>query len=105
MDLELTKDAEKLVAAAYKEYLEKRKAGADKSSAKLFPCTSMMQKYFPEYSLQDYKETVAELCRAFRCSMFMDGSFLLNDAAIVYMETRFKNGLKDALSFLAQFIP
>lgn len=105
MDLVLTKDAEKLVAAAYKEYLEKRKSGVDKSSAKLCQCADMMQKYFPESSLQDYKETAAELCRAFGCSMFMNGSFLLNDAAITYMENRFKNGAKDTLSFLAQFIP
>lgn len=30
---------------------------------------------------------------------------MLNDFAIVYMENRFKNGIVDTLSFLAQFIP
>lgn len=105
MELILTKDAQKLVAAAYKEYLEKRKFGVDKTNAKHFTCAELHDKYFNNFSLQDYKETVAEMCRAFHCSMFLDGGFLLNDFAIAYMENRFKNGLVDALTFLAQFIP
>lgn len=105
MELVLTKDAQKLVAAAYKEYLEKRKSGVDKTNAKHFTCKELHERYFADFSSRDYKETVAEMCRAFHCSMYMDGGFMLNDFAIVYMENRFKNGLTDALSFLAQFIP
>lgn len=105
MELVLTKDAQKLVAVAYKEYLEKRKSGVDKTNSKHFSCSEIHEKYFNDFSLRDYKETVAEMCRAFNCSMYMDGGFMLNDFAIVYMENRFKNGIKDVLSFLSQFIP
>lgn len=105
MELNLTKDAQKLIAAAYKEYLEKRKSGIDKTNAKYFSAKELHKKYFNDFALQDYKETVAEMCRAFNCSMYMDGGFMLNDFAIVYMENRFKKGLTDAVSFLAQFIP
>lgn len=105
MELILTKDAQKLVAVAYKEYLEKRKSGIDKINAKNFTCKDIHEKYFSDFSIRDYKATVAEMTRAFHCPMYMDGGFMLNDSAIVYMENRFKNGLTDTLSFLAQFIP
>lgn len=105
MELNLTKDAQKLVAAAYKEYLEKRKSGVDKTNAKYFTYKELYKKYFSDFTQRDYTETVAEMCRAFDCSMYRDGSFMLNDFAIVYMENRFKKGLTDAVSFLAQFIP
>lgn len=105
MELVLTKDAQKLVAAAYKEYLERRNSGVDKINAKSFDGREFQTKYFPEISLRDYRETVSEMCRAFGCKYFLNGGFLLNDVAIAYMENRFKNGLKDTVSFLAQFIP
>lgn len=105
MELNFTKDAQKLVAAAYKEYLEKRKNGVNKANAKFFTPEELHTKYFKDFAFKDYKETVAEVCRAFKCSMHMDGGFVLNDCAIVYMENRFKNGVVDVLSFLAQFIP
>lgn len=105
MELNFTKDAQKLVAAAYKEYLDKRKNGIDKVNSKHFSVKELHQKYFSDFTDRDYKETVAEMCRAFDCSMYMDGGFMLNDFAIAYMENRFKNGLADTLSFLAQFIP
>lgn len=55
--------------------------------------------------MEDYKDIVASMTRAFDCTMYLSGGFLLNDSAIVYMESRFKNGVKDVLSFLAQFVP
>lgn len=105
MDVDLTRDAQKMVAAAYKEYLEKRKSGVSKSDAKLFSANELYNKYFKSMLLADYDETTNEMCRAFGCKMFIDGGFMLSDEAIIYMENRFKNGITDTLSFLAQFIP
>lgn len=105
MDIPLTKDAEKLVAAAYKRYLEKRKSGVSKALAKRISVEEIQPVYFSDLTREDYLETVAEMCRALGCTMFFGGAFLLNDLSIVYMENRFQNGLKDTLGFLAQFIP
>lgn len=105
MEIVFTKDAQKLVAACYKSYLEKRKSGIDKTNAKYCDINVLQPSYFPDISRHDYKETAAELCRAMQCRMFLDGSFMLSDAAICYMENRFKDGVKDTLSFLSQFIP
>lgn len=105
MDLNLTKDGQRLVAAAYKEYLEKRKSGINKANAKIIYPKDVHEKYFKGLTVSDYNETVSEICRAFDCRKYMDGAFCLNDSAIVYMENRFKNGIVDAMSFLAQFIP
>lgn len=105
MDILLTKDAEKMIAAAYKGYMEKRKNGISKAQAKHFSAEELRPHYFSDMNFSDYKETVAEMCRAIGATMFMDGGFCLNDAAIVYMENCFQNGAADTLSFLAQFIP
>ncbi len=105
MDVDLTREAQKMVAAAYKEYLKKRKAGVSKANAKLFSEDELYNKYFKSMLLADYDETVREMCRAFGCKMYINGGFMLSDDAIIYMENRFKNGITDTLSFLAQFIP
>lgn len=105
MEPVLTRDAQKLVAAAYKVYLERRESGMDKLNAKYFSVQHLKNDYFNECAFRDYIETVHEMCRAFGCKAYINGSFQLNDATISYMENRFKNSVKDALSFLAQFIP
>lgn len=105
MDIILTKDAQKLVAAAYKEYLMKRKNGIDKIKAKYFVDMNLKETYFPDYTNNDYYETVSEMSRALGCKQYLNGAFCLSDQAIVYMENRFKEGLTDTVSFLAQLIP
>ena len=102
--MELTKDAKKVICAAYAVYLEKRKLGVSKSSAKTVQREDVL-KHLPGMSLQDYSETRSEIKRALVCTTYCNGSFVLPDSAIIYMENRYKNGLKDVLSFLAQFIP
>lgn len=105
MEINLTRDAEKLAVAAYKVYLAEREKGASKDDAKDIEVQDIQPIYFSDTSLHDYFDTVAEMTRAFGCKMYIDGSFYLNDKFIAYMENRFKNGIKEALSFLAQFIP
>lgn len=103
--MELTRDAEKLVAVAYKEYLKRIDDGVPRVQAKCFEPQEIQPIYFEKYSMENYKDIVASMTRAFDCTMYLSGGFLLNDSAIVYMESRFKNGVKDVLSFLAQFVP
>lgn len=104
MEINLTKDAQKLEALIYKEYLSRRKAGMSKSTAKEFE-----DDFFNEISdlmpYDDAIESFQELKTAFPIKDYIDGSFDLSNEIIVHMENRFINGAKDVLSFLSQFIP
>lgn len=108
--MELTKDAEKLICVMYKRYLEKRSSGQSKSEANYFGDTyTIYESFFPHESLDDIDEFVWELKRA----DFISGDYgdnILSDISItsnglIYMENRFKNGIKDVLTFLSNFIP
>lgn len=102
--MELTKDAKRVLCAAYAVYLEQRERGVSKSAAKNIQQKDVLA-HLNNMDPRDYLETRSEIKRALGCKTYMDGSFVLPDAAIIHMENRFKNGIKDALSFLAQFIP
>lgn len=65
--MELTKDAKKVICAAYAVYLEKRKLGVSKSSAKTVQREDVL-KHLPGMSLQDYSETRSEIKRALGCT-------------------------------------
>ncbi|MCD7805391.1 MAG: hypothetical protein LUH03_09695 [Oscillospiraceae bacterium] len=105
MNVELTRDGERMTATIYNAYLEKRKAGQSKNVAKMFSGRALKQEYFPGESQADFSDTLREVTRTFSCRMSIDGSFELSDSLIIYMENRFRNGIKDTASFLAQFIP
>lgn len=105
MDMKLTRDAEKLATALYKSYLEKRESGQLKHESKLFYPEKVWKQYFPKENEADFEETLNEFLRAVPCKRYVDGEYVLCDAFIIYMENRFKNGLKDVISFLTQFIP
>lgn len=106
MPVQLTKDTDKFVCVIYKRYLELRKFGADKSAAGHFPQIQELRALlFPNTSVSDLVGCISEAGKAFNMYVFIDGSFDLNDEIILYMENRFKNGLLEVVSFLAQFIP
>lgn len=105
MDIKLTRDAEKVVAVLYKSYLERRKSGESKSDAKFCYPDEIRSRYLPKENPDDFAETLNEVFRVFPCKRFVDGGLVIDDSLIVYMENRFKNGLMDVASFLAQFIP
>ena len=83
--MELTKDADKVLCVIYKEYLEKRKSGVDKSSAKCFVFDFPDSKQVKMKHV-DISETVCELSRLDMVTLYIDGGYKLTDAAIVYME-------------------
>ena len=103
--MELTKDADKLICAMYKAYLESRKAGTDKFRALHFTYSDIAT-YKPciNWSRADIRHTEDELVRNGFGKCYMDGSFFANDQFIVYMENRFKNGLSELVDFLTKFI-
>ena len=104
--MQLTKDSDKIACLIYKEYLNKRKRGEPKSSAKHF-----LRNFYSEinalssWNPKDIKETINELQRAGCVKKYMDGGFVLLDDFIIYMENRFKNGLVEVTDFIAKFIP
>ena len=102
--MKLTKDAQKLLAYSYKEYLQNRKQGKDKKRAK-YISNELMSKNFPKLSSSDYLCTVTELCQSGGGKRYADGSFELSDEAIVFMENKFSDDLKGVIGFISQLIP
>lgn len=108
--MELSKDAQKLIHLMYKNYLEKRHSGLPKSDATVFGSSQdIHDNLLPDWIIEDINETCRELDSADMLDCFYaDGDVYyshLSDSCIVYMENRFKKGMKDLLSFIAQFIP
>ncbi|WP_195543659.1 hypothetical protein [Massiliimalia timonensis] len=104
--MELTKDADLLVCCAYKEYLTRRKSGVPKSQANIFnPDFKESSPKLSEWLLDDYMYTIGELKRAGLAKMYIDGTFIITDQGVIYMENRFKNGLKEITDFVSKFMP
>lgn len=109
-DIQLTKDSEKLICSLYKNYLEQRKNGISKANAKCFGSShNIHENIVPEWTFEDVDETCRELNRnSFLNVSYYDdicGIVILSDNAIVYMENRFKNGIKEVSDFISKFIP
>lgn len=106
MDVSITKDSDQMLCLLYKEFLKRRKDGLSKADARHFADGSIAQippmDTWPETDISD---AMLELSRANLLRITIGGDCYLKDEAIFFMENRFKNGLKDVLSFLAQFIP
>ena len=105
MDAIVTKDAEKMLCTLYKAYLERRKSGAPKQSARRFEAA-----YFPTtepFASMDYRDVddaKLELSRKGLLRVILGGDCDITDDALVYLDNRFKDGLVSVISFLAQFI-
>lgn len=105
-DVVLSKDAEKVICIIYKDYLERRKNGEPKRNAQCYTSISdLSARLFPKLNELDLQDTINELARCFNFKRYTAGGFVLSDDAIIYMENRFKNGLVEVISFIAQFIP
>jgi len=110
MGLELTKDSDKLICLIYRIYLEERKAGNSKTKAKMLGSSQNIHRSIvPSWTYEDVDETCKELSRVglLNCS-YADNvvSFCyLSDSAIIYMENRFANGLRDLLGYLSKIAP
>lgn len=103
MDTVLTKDAEKLLCLIYKDYLEKRKGGLPKSSARTYSERSDLPlSVLDHFSSKDAWDTIRELKRTGFVRGYSYSGFMLTDQAIIYMENRFPNGIKQVLEWLGK---
>lgn len=103
-DILLSKDADKTLCLIYKEYLSRRKNNVCKSDASRFRA-SELENLFPSVNQRDFMTDLNELKKNNLVKLFIEGSFILNSDAIVYMENRFKNGLIEVTDFISKFLP
>lgn len=98
----LTKTADKFLCLTYAVYLKRIKEGMSRSDARIFdPTEPWRNEVFSDLSRNDYMDAIGELCDSLGVEMEMSGDFTLNSSTIVYMENRFKNGLKDVLGYVS----
>ena len=102
----ISKDADKLLCVLYKEFLNRRKNGFTKMAARRFKAgTIPTLEPITDWQASDITDAMLELAKADLLRILLGGDCDLNDQAIIYMENWFKDGLKEVLSFLANFIP
>ena len=106
MEIKLTKEADKLLAVMYNEYLTRRKEGQGKSSARCFEETYLAGltpiSAWPE---EDVFDAINELGRKGLAKVYISGSCVLTDDAIAILEDRFVDGLKEVAQHIVQLIP
>lgn len=106
-EIRLTKDADALLCVLYKEYLDRRKNGTSKRTARFFGGSQHIQAtLMTKWSADDVNETCYELSENDMLSCFSADNVVcesaLTDTAIVYMENRFKDGLSTFFQHLEQ---
>nr|DAR41397.1 MAG TPA: hypothetical protein [Caudoviricetes sp.] len=94
MEIELTRAAKKSLAVLYKEYRQRINAGMKKAQAISF-----------ENCSEDILESRNELKAAGLVKVDILGNIQLTDKAIIFMEGKAWDTIKEWLSFGAQFIP
>ena len=106
MKITLTKDADKFLCIIYKDFLQRRKSGLSKSEAKEFDEDyHLTNSDFYQWHQDDIDESKMELGQKGLVHIWMGGSFYIEDNGIIYMESRFKNGLKEMIDIVSKFIP
>lgn len=100
--MQLTKDTDKMFCLIYEEYLNRRKIGFPKSSAVSFEHPEALQCDFLQgIHEDDIHSAIHELHRNKLIRKYVDDSFNLSDDGIIYMENRFKNGIKEVLEYIS----
>lgn len=105
MTLRLTRDSDALICLLYKHYCQQLKRGISKSDAKQFGGSPEIHKSIaPKWTFENVDETCKELSRAGLLNCYCAENIVwdssLSDEGIIYMENRFKDGLKDVLEYL-----
>ena len=106
MNIQLTKDADKLIAIVYKEYLSRRKNKISKSLAANFELDELLSlDKLSSWLTDDIEDTLAELHQKNIIYMDLGFTFDITDDGIIYLENRFKNNMQEATDFITKFIP
>jgi len=93
----ITKESYKMLCLLYEEYLVRRDTMSRQSSLEFNHVPDFVKVHIKE---TDCHDCLIELKDNNLIKLYVDGGFLLTDAAIVYMENRFKKGASEVLSFL-----
>ena len=100
--MEFTTDTSKVLTAIYKTYLERRKDGQSKLNAKHFDLEFYKGiSYLSSWSEDDICDSLSELSKAKFIKEYISGDFEVQDALIIQMENRFKNGIAEVSKYLA----
>ena len=109
MEKKLTNDADKLLGYMYKNYLERRKTGESRDNAIRMGDVEGIAQVAPKTKHEDIADLCRELDRAGYLQVYYADDTVytswLTPDAIIYLENRFKDGIKGVLGFLSQFIP
>lgn len=106
MNLKITRDADAFICVLYREYLSARKSGRTIEQAQFFEDDINIQsRFFPKWHLED----ITHLCFYLEEKGLLDVfeadvrayKVYLSDAGIVYMESRFPDGIAQVLSTIA----
>ena len=105
MEIKLTKEADKLLAVMYREYLSRRKEWQGKGSAKDFDWMYLAGRTpisaWPEGDLSD---ALNELKRHGLATVYITGDCELSDDAIAILEDRFVDGLVAVTAYVSQLM-
>lgn len=103
--MEFTKDTSKILTAIYKAYLERRNNGQSKSEAKHFELEFYKDiSCLSSWSEDDICDSLSELGKAGFIKEYISGDFMVQDALIIQMEKRFKNGISEVTKYLADLV-
>lgn len=106
MEIKLTKEADKLLLAAYHEYLSRRRAGLTRSNSRCFADGYWSTRApFDAWLPGDLYDVECELVRKGLLARHITGETALKDDAIAILEDRFSDGLKSLTSYISQLIP
>ena len=102
---ELTKETQKLICLVYREYLERRKNGFSRDNAAFFRFNFANDiPQLLKYNSDDLESCLTELSKKLYVKKYIDGGFKLESKGIAMMETRFRNGIKEVLSFVKEIV-
>lgn len=105
----LTNEQKYLLVSMYKEVLSRQPALSMEESNYFFDSDEVKDMFLPDLS-SDYVSTLCWKLKSkgyISCNRGDDlaNNIRLEDSTIIYMENRFKNGIKDVLDFIAKIIP
>ncbi|MCO7121955.1 hypothetical protein NIA71_08325 [Ihubacter massiliensis] len=104
--IKLTKDTDLIFCQICEEFLTRRKHGIDKENAIMFANPAVLQTQFLQGTLEsDIRSAIKELRSKKLLKAYIDNSFQLTDDAIIYIENRFKNRLKEVVDIIAKLRP